>query len=137
MSRPDDLHIRFLSPHTLPPAPGYTPAVEVTGGRALYISGQVALDAAGNLVGEGDFEAQARQAFANVGHALAAAGMEFRHVVKLGLYVLDMNQRDTLRLVRNEFVDVTQPPASTLVQVSAFFRPDVLFEVDAVAVAPA
>ncbi|WP_221088694.1 RidA family protein [Deinococcus aquaedulcis] len=126
----------FHSPDTLPQAPGYTPAVEVRGGRTLYISGQVALNAGGELVGPGDFEAQARQCFQNVAHALAAADMTFADVVKLGLYVLDMAGLPTLRRVRDDFVNTAQPPASTLVQVSAFFRPDVLVEVEAVAVAP-
>ncbi|MBZ9749331.1 RidA family protein [Deinococcus sp. HMF7604] len=128
--------MRFLQPSGLAPAVGYTPAVEVSGGRTLYISGQVALDVAGALVGGRDFEAQARQCFQNIGHALAAADLTFGHVVKLGLYVLDISQVGTLRRVRDEFVDTAQPPASTLVQVSAFFRPDLLVEIEAIAVAP-
>ena len=125
---------RFIRPDALAPAAGYTPAVEVTGGRTLYISGQVPLDAAGHLVGPGDFEAQARQVFTNIGHALAAAGLDFGHVVKLGVYLLDVADRDTLRRVRDEFVNTAQPPASTLVQVAGLFRSDVLVEVEAVAV---
>lgn len=128
---------RFLRPDTLPNIPGFTPAVEVSGGRTLYISGQVALNAAGELVGPDDFEAQARQVFSNIGHALAAAGMDFSQVVKLGLYLLDMRNADTLRRVRDEFVNTAQPPASVLVQVAAFIRPELLFEADAVAVSPA
>lgn len=129
--------IRFVNPATLPTPPGYSQVAEVTGGRTVYVAGQVALDAQGRLVGEGDFAAQARQAFANVQRALEAVGLGFEHVVKLNLFLLDVAHLPALRQVRDEFVDTASPPASTLVQVAALFRPEFLFEVDAVAVAPA
>ena len=129
-------NIRFLHPEALAKAPGYTPVVEVRGGRTVYISGQVAINAQGQIIGVGDFEAQARQTFRNLKHALAAADMEFSHVVKLGLYLTDMSNLATLRRVRDEFINTLQPPASTLLEVSAFFHPDVLFEADAIAAAP-
>jgi enamine deaminase RidA (YjgF/YER057c/UK114 family) len=124
----------FLNPESLSKPTGYTHVVEARGGRTVYISGQIALDKNGDVVGINDFEAQARQAFQNVGNALEAVGMTFNHVVKLGLFVTDVSHVSTLRRVRDEFVNTQQPPASTLVQVAALVRPELLFEVEAVAV---
>ncbi|MBA3415494.1 MAG: RidA family protein [Chloroflexia bacterium] len=126
--------IRYRNPPTIPTPAGYSQVVEATGGRTVYVSGQVALDAENRLVGEGDFAAQARQCFENVRRALADAGLGFGHVVKLGLYVTDVAHLATLRAVRDEFVDTARPPASTLVQVAALFRPECLVEVEAIAV---
>lgn len=101
-----------------------------------FVSGQIALDASGTVVGAGDFEMQAWQVFGNLRLALAAAGMDFSHVVKLGLFVTDMSHAPVMRRVRDEFINLSQPPASTLVQVAALALPDLLFEAEAVAVAP-
>lgn len=128
--------IRHSSPPTLPRAVGYSQVVAVSGGRTVYVSGQVALDAEQQLVGDGDFAAQARQCFENLGLALAAAGLGFDHIVKLGLYVTDVSELATLREVRDRYVDTTRPPASTLVQVAALVRPEWLIEVEAIAVGP-
>jgi enamine deaminase RidA (YjgF/YER057c/UK114 family) len=124
---------RFLNPQTLPRPFGYSQIVEVRGGRTVYISGQVPLDANNELVGTGDFGAQVRQAFANLEAALAAVDMTFANVVKLQFFVTDVADLPALRAIRDEYLDPARQPASTLVQVSALFRPDVLFEVDAVA----
>ena len=129
-------NLRFLHPEALAKVPGYTPVVEVRGGRTVYVSGQIALDASGQVVGVGDFKAQARQTFENMRLALAAAGMDFGHVVKFGLYLTDVSNLAALRRVRDEFINTQQPPASTLLEVSAFFHPDILFEADAIAAAP-
>jgi len=74
---------RFHSPTTMPQPYGYSQVVEITGGRPVYVSGQVPLDTANNVVGIGDFAAQARQAFENVRLALEAVGLTFAHVVKI------------------------------------------------------
>lgn len=126
---------RFIHPEGLAPSPSYTHAVEVRAGRTVYISGQIALDAQGQLVGIGDFEAQARQVFGNLALALASADMTFGHVVKLGVYMTDLSHLATMRRVRDEFINVTQPPASTLLQVARLAMPELMFEVDAIAVA--
>ncbi len=127
---------KFINPATLTKPPGYTHVVEARGGRTVYLSGQVAFDSAGELVGAGDFEAQARQTFSNIKAGLEAVGLNFSHVVKINLFVLDVSNLPTLRRVRDEFVNLEHPPASTLVQVAALFRPEFLFEADAIAVAP-
>ena len=89
-------HIQFLNPTTLAPTPGYSQVAQVTGGRTIYLAGQVALDASRNLVGRGDFRAQAQQVFENIKIALAAVGADFSHVVKLNYYLLDRSHVLTL-----------------------------------------
>lgn len=125
---------RFINPTSLPTPRGYTHVVEVpAGARMLYLSGQVPLDKGGNLVGAGDFQHQAEQVFRNLGLALAEAGATFADVVKIDYYVRDVAHLHELRAVRDQYVNVKAPPASTLVEVSRLFRDDVMLEVDAVA----
>ena len=125
---------RFLSPNTLPPPFGYSHVVDVPASRIVYISGQVPLDAAGRLVGEGDFAAQVRQVFENLTAALEAADASWDDVVKLDYFVRDIGQVASLREIRDEYVNTAQPPESTLVEVSRLFRDDVLVEIEAVAI---
>jgi reactive intermediate/imine deaminase len=125
---------RFLSPETLAPPTGYSHVVDAPATRVIYISGQVPLDRSGELVGEGDLEAQTRQVFANLTAALEAAGAGWGDVVKLGYYLRDAGEIATVRSIRNEYLDPERLPASTLVEVSRLFREDVLIEIDAVAV---
>jgi reactive intermediate/imine deaminase len=125
---------RFLSPSTLPPPYGYSQVVDAPAGRIVYTAGQIPFDADGQLVGEGDFEAQTRQVFANLTTALAAADATWSDVVKLNYFVRDVGQADAMRAIRDEFIDTEHPPASTLVEISRLFRDDVLIEVEAVAI---
>ena len=125
---------RFLSPDTLPPPFGYSHVVDVPAVRIVFISGQVPLDRAGRLVGEGDFAAQVRQVFHNLTAALEAADASWDDVVKLDYFVRDVGEVASLRAIRDEYVNTEQPPASTLVEVSRLFRDDVLVEIEAVAV---
>jgi enamine deaminase RidA (YjgF/YER057c/UK114 family) len=131
------VHIQFLSPDTLAPTPGYSQIAQVTGGRTIYIAGQVAFDATRNLVGHGDFRAQAEQVFENIKTALATVGADFSHVVKLNIYVLDHTQLPILRAVRDRYINVDAPPASTLVEVRSLAQDDFLLEVEAIASLPA
>ena len=125
---------RFLSPDVLPRPFGYSHVVEARPGRIVFVSGQVPLDLEGELVGADDFVAQARQVFTNLSAALDAADVTWNDVVKLNFFVTDISQVAALREIRDEHVNTEQPPASTLIEVSALFRPDVLIEADAVAV---
>ena len=125
---------RFLSPGTLPKPFGYSHVVDAPAGRIVYVSGQVPLDTGGELVGAADFQAQVRQVFHNLNAALAAADVGWADVVKLNFFVTDLSEIAALREIRDAYVNTEQPPASTLVQVAALFRPDVMFEADAVAV---
>ena len=135
MTPPD--HTQFLNPTTLAPTPGYSNVVRVTGGQTIYLAGQVALDASGKLVGPGDFRAQAVQVFENLQTALAAAGADFSHVVKLNMYVLDHTNVPVLREVRDRYVNTQSPPASTLVEVRSLAGEEFLLEIEAIASFPA
>jgi reactive intermediate/imine deaminase len=125
---------RFLTPATLSPPFGYSHVVEAPAGSIVYISGQVPLDAEGRLVGEGDFAAQTRQVFENLTHALEAAEAAWSDVVKLDYFLRDVGQIGAVRAIRDEYVDTANPPASTLVEVSSLFSPDVLVEIQAIAI---
>jgi enamine deaminase RidA (YjgF/YER057c/UK114 family) len=123
--------IRFLNRASA----GYSQVVEVRGGRTLYISGQIAVDSSGNLVGSDDFTAQIKQVFANLKARLDEAGASFNDVVKLNFYLVDANHLQIVRDIRDTYVNRTNPPASTLVIVKQLVRPDLLVELDAIAVA--
>ena len=122
--------IRFLNR-----APeGYSQVVEVRGGRTLYISGQIAVDASGNVVGSGDFTTQVKQVFANLKARLDEADASFKDVVKLNFYLVDASNLQIVREIRDTYVNRENPPASTLVVVKQLVRPELLVEVDAIAV---
>jgi len=127
---------RFIKSDTLPPSPGYSQVVEVRPGRIIYVAGQVSVDRAGKLVGEGDMRTQAQQTFENLKAALEASGAKFENVVKLNYYVLDVAQLPAVREVRDKFVNMANPPASTAVEVKRLFREGFLIEVEAVAAVP-
>lgn len=129
-------NIRFLNPPTIHPPRGYSHVVEVTGGRTVYIAGQVAIDPQGNMVGVGDMRAQTIQVFENIKAALDAVGATFDHVVKVTYYIVDMTQVPVMREVRDLYLNTQAPPASTAIAVPRLFRPEVLIEVEAVAVIP-
>jgi 2-iminobutanoate/2-iminopropanoate deaminase len=114
------------------PISHYTDAVRA--GDLLFVSGCVPVDRDGRLVG-GDVVAQARQVFSNVGAILAAGGATFADVVKVTVYLIDIDDRMLINPVREEvFGDVR--PASTLVEVSALAIPGARLEVEAVALVP-
>ena len=131
-----DVSANFINPEGMHRPTGYTHVVEVTAGRPVYISGQVALDGAGELVGPGDVAAQARQVFENLQAALGSVGAGFEQVVKLTVYLVDATQMPAVREVRDRYVDTARPPASTAVEVRRLVRDDLLVEVEAVAVLP-
>jgi 2-iminobutanoate/2-iminopropanoate deaminase len=115
------------------PISHYTDAVRV--GGLLFVSGCVPVDADGRLVGAGDVVGQARQVFANVGAVLAAAGASFADVVKVTLYLVDVDDRALINGVRQEVFGATRP-ASTLVEVGRLAIPGARLEVEAVARVP-
>jgi enamine deaminase RidA (YjgF/YER057c/UK114 family) len=129
-------NIRFINPPTLSTPPGFTHVVEITHGRTVFIAGQVAFDQAGQVVGQHDFRAQTQQVFENIKAALAAAGADFTHVIKLNMYVVDISQLPTLREVRDRYVNTQNPPASTLVEVRKLAREEFLIEIEAIAHLP-
>ena len=130
-------HLQFINPPDLFSPPGFTHVVEVTGGRTVYIAGQIAVDKAFQVVGKNDFRTQAQQVFENLKIALTAVGADFTHVVKLNMYLLDMSHLTILREVRDRYVNASQPPASTLVEVRKLALDDLLLEIEAIVSLPA
>jgi enamine deaminase RidA (YjgF/YER057c/UK114 family) len=127
----------FISPKTLMPPVGYSHVAKVGGGTTLYLAGQVSSDAAGKLIGEGDFEAQAEQVFQNLKIAVEAGGGTMADIVKLNIFLVaevDPSQVPKLRAIRDRYVNVENPPASTLVVVTRLARPGWLLEIEAIAV---
>jgi enamine deaminase RidA (YjgF/YER057c/UK114 family) len=138
LATPKSPAVRFINPAGLAKSPRYSHVAEVNRGRLIFVSGQVAQDAAGNLVGAGDMAAQTRQVFENLKVALAAAGASYKDVVKLTSFIVDISKNiETYREVRQEyFRGIADPPTSTTVGVPALVRGDYLLEVEAIAVVP-
>lgn len=124
-----------INPDTLPTPPTYTHAIVATGNRMLFVAGQEPEDAEGNLVGPGDLATQARQVFANLGHALAAAGARPEQVARITIYVVG-HRPEYLPLIEAARVALfgVHKPVDTLVGVQSLARPEYLIEVDATAV---
>ena len=127
---------RFINPPEIAPANGYTHVVEVSNSKMVFISGQVAFDQAGNLVGKDDLQAQTQQVFENLKAALAAVGADFSHVVKFTYFMTDISQIAVVREVRNQYINVANPPASSAVEVRKLFRDELLIEIEAIAAIP-
>jgi 2-iminobutanoate/2-iminopropanoate deaminase len=117
-------------PELSPPLSHYTDAVRC--GDLLFISGCVALDNRGDIVCEGDVVGQMRKALENMQACLAAANMTFNNVVKVTVFLVDINDRAAINTVREEFFQDARP-ASTLVGVSELVAPELLVEIEAVA----
>ena len=126
---------KFSNPTGLSKPPGYSHVVDVPGpARMIFFAGQLGLDLQGNVVGApGDFRAQVTQAFENLKIALDAAGASFSDVVKITNYLTDISHLPIFREVRDKYVNVAAPPASTTIQISKFAREGALFEIDAIA----
>ena len=138
MTRDATASIVRINPPELGTPPGYSQVVEVSAGRIIFISGQTALDRDGNLVGKHDFAAQAEQVFGNLAVALQARGCTAANLVKLTVFLTDMDNLATYREARNRFFATVAPPAApavTLVEVSKLYGPDFLIEIEAIAAA--
>lgn len=116
------------------PISHYTDAVRAEG-PLLFVSGVVPVDGAGRLVGGDDVVAQARQVFSNLGAVLAAGGATFADVVKVTVFLTDVDDRARINVVRQEAFGEARP-ASTLVEIAALAIPGARIEVEAVAVVP-
>jgi len=128
---------RFINPPGLSAPHGYTHEVDVPAGmRLVVISGQVALDSAGRIVGAGNMTAQATQVFENLRVALAAVGATFNDVIKLNNYLRNMGQSQAFLEVRDKYVNAAAPPASTTIEVRRLFREEFLVEVEAIVAVP-
>jgi reactive intermediate/imine deaminase len=126
-------HIKRTNPTTLSKPTGYTHVVETVGPvKTVYISGQIAYDEAGNVVGAGDMKAQSEQVFKNLDNALRAAGATFADVVKMNSYITDMTKAQAVRDVRGRYFGANAP-ASTFVEVKGLVRPELMLEVEVIA----
>ena len=114
------------------PVMNYKMGTRMEGGRLLYISGQVAWDAAGAIVGKGDVRAQARQALENLRQVLRAAGGDLGNLMKITTYITKIEDIPAVAEARSE-VFQGELPASTLIVVKSLFHPDFLIEVEGVA----
>ncbi len=130
------MQTQFLNPATLCSTFGWSHVVTVAGGKTVYISGQVSVNERGEVVGKGDLKRQTEQTYENLKYALTAAGATFRDVIKMNLYVVGLKPEyvPLLREVRSRYINAEQPPASTLVGVSALVGADWLIEIEVVAV---
>jgi enamine deaminase RidA (YjgF/YER057c/UK114 family) len=125
-----------INPPELGTPPGYSQVVDVSAGRMIFIAGQTALDSEGNLVGKNDFAAQAAQVFHNLAIALQASGCSASNLVKLTVFLTDMDNLGSYREVRNRFFASVTPPAApavTLVEVSKLYGANFMIEIEAIA----
>jgi enamine deaminase RidA (YjgF/YER057c/UK114 family) len=127
--------LECINPSDLPTPPTYSHVVIATGTKLVFVAGQEPEDEAGNLVGEGDLAAQARQVFANVGRALAAVGATPDQVAKITIYVVGY-RREYLPVIEAARVAVfgDHKPADVVLGVETLSRSEYLIEVDAFAV---
>jgi enamine deaminase RidA (YjgF/YER057c/UK114 family) len=128
--------ITRINPPELGTPPGYSQIVDVAASRIIFIAGQTALDRDGNLVGQNDFAAQATQVFSNLASALRASGCTAANLVKLTVFLTDMDNLTRYREARNRFFATVTPPAApavTLVEVSKLYGPDFMIEIEAIA----
>ena len=124
----------YINPDTLSKPTGYTHVIDTRGSRTVYISGQVAFDKDGKLVGLGDMQAQTEQVFKNIEAALASVGATFADVVKVTYFITDMSKIHLIREVRARYFDPNHIPASTAVAISGLVVPELLIEIEAIAV---
>jgi enamine deaminase RidA (YjgF/YER057c/UK114 family) len=124
------------NPPELGTPPGYSQIVDVAANRIIFISGQTALDRDGNLIGKNDFAAQATQVFRNLAVALEERGCNPSNLVKVTVFLTDMDNLGSYREARDRFFTSVTPaaaPAVTLIEVSRLYGPDFLIEIEAIA----
>jgi len=125
-----------INPPELGTPPGYSQVVEVSARRMIFIAGQTALDSDGHVVGRNDFAAQADQVFRNLGLALGASECTAANLVKLTVFLTDMDHLGAYREARNRFFATVTPPAApavTLVEVSRLYGAEFMIEIEAIA----
>ena len=128
--------ITRINPPELGAPPGYSQVVDVCAGRIIFIAGQTALDRDGNLIGKNDFAVQTEQVFRNLSFALQASGCTAANLVKLTVFLTDMDNLGSYREARNRFFASVTPPAApavTLVEVSKLCGRDFMIEIEAIA----
>ena len=127
--------VKIIQPKNLAtPQGNYSQVIEATGGKLVFIAGQTSVDAQGTLVGKGDIEAQTLQVMENLKIGVEAAGGTLRDIVKINIFTTDLlNFRQQTSDIRNEYFS-SDYPTSTLVEISKLADPDLLVEIEAIAV---
>jgi 2-iminobutanoate/2-iminopropanoate deaminase len=103
-------------------------------GDLLFISGQAAIDQSGRIVGVGDFDVQAKQAFKNLDRVLRAGGSSLKNVIKVTIFLTDMEHFNRIVELRGQWF-IPPYPADTIVEVGSLYSPDAMIEIEAIAVA--
>ena len=130
--------VEYLNPDGMHRNPAFTQAVVVSGAvRTIYIGGQDAVSADGQIVGKGDIAAQTTQVLKNIETALAAAGAGFEHVIKWNLLIVEgVSVQEGFAAFQRGWGNRPNPPVITAAIVRALANPDFLLEMDAIAVVP-
>ena len=130
--------VQYLNPDTLSKNPAFTNVVVVSGSvKTIYIGGQDAVDASGNIIGKGDLKAQTEQILKNIQAALAAGGAQPEHVVKWNIYVVQgQSLQEGFAAFQSVWGNRPNPPAISGMFVAGLAHPDFLEEMDAIAVVP-
>jgi enamine deaminase RidA (YjgF/YER057c/UK114 family) len=130
--------VQYINPVTLNQNPAFTNVVIVSGSvKTVYVGGQDAVDASGQIVGKGDLKVQTEQILKNIQTALEAGGAKLEHVIKWNLYVVHgQSLRAGFEVFKRFWGNRPNPPAITMVFVSGLAHPDFLAEMDAIAVVP-
>ena len=131
--------VEYLNPDGLPRSPAFSNVAVVSGNvRTIYVGGQDAVDADGNIVGIGDIAAQTEQVLRNLRTALEAAGAGPEHVIKWNVLIVDgQDFASGYAAFQREWGDRPNPPVITAAVVNGLARPELLVEIDAIAVVPA
>jgi enamine deaminase RidA (YjgF/YER057c/UK114 family) len=130
--------VEHINPDNMHKNPAFTQAIAVSGpAKTIYVGGQDAVDAAGNIVGKGDIQAQTVQVLENVQKALAAAGAGLEHVIKWNVYLVQGQPlAPGFAAFQRAWGQRSNPPTITMMYVAGLAHPDFLVEIDAVAVLP-
>jgi 2-iminobutanoate/2-iminopropanoate deaminase len=129
--------IKSINPAKGPKIPGISAGMVADSGKLLFLSGHVPLDGDNKLSGS-DLPSQLKQVFENMDLTLKEAGASFKDVARVTIYVANLapDMIGSIRMERDKWINLERPPASTVLGVQAFYRPDILVEVEAVAVLP-
>ena len=138
LTQTDTSIVKFINPSSSSTPRSYSQAAIIDLGncKMIIISGQTALDAQGNLIGKGDMAKQTEQVFLNIKKIVTDLGGTMDNIVKTGIFLVDASQIQAFRDTRNKFINLKNPPTSTLIHVNDLFSDDILLEIEATAIIP-
>ena len=136
LSQMDSSIVKFRNPSSVAAPKGYshTAIIDLGNSQMIVMSGQVAFDKQGNLVGKDNLAKQTEQVFLNIQNSISELRGTMDNVIKIGVYMVDVSQVQIFRDIRNKFINLKNPPTSTLVEVNKLFRDDILIEIEATAI---